>query len=112
MIGALEKGKNLHLDDAYANKGKSMKYILIILFLIILSFVLYKIGYRNGHKAGYKNGYGRGKVDLALDITNELNETVNSNTINQNYSHFQDIKDITLYTYTKGGTKTISIWKE
>lgn len=83
---------------------------MLIGLAILISVAAYQFGYKEGFDIGHRGGYTKGQVDLALDLTREINEVVNKKTFNDHYKHFRDIDDISLYIYEKNGLKTIATW--
>jgi hypothetical protein len=84
------------------------RHITILFSIALLGFIIIyflKINYN------YKQGYIKGKIDMVLEITNEIGLSVNKNTINnKDYKLFMNIKDLSLYIYEINGTKTIVIY--
>ena len=91
-----------------------MKYIISGLILGLMASVAaasFHFGYKEGFAVGSTNGYSKGQVDLALEVTKEIGETVNNEKELEDYKHFKDIHDITLYIFEKNGVKTVAIWE-
>lgn len=72
----------------------------------------YAVGYSNGFDSGISGGYIRGQVELSLALQDGLNSYVSENSIDNSYSHFLDVKDITIYLHDEGGgRKTLAFWQ-
>ena len=88
-----------------------MKYAVWILASVVLAAASYFLGYSVGIDSGLFNGYMRGQVELSLDLKKGLGNVVNKANIDDSYTHFMDVKDVTIYIRDVDGIKTIAFWE-
>lgn len=96
--------------DASIRKVTAQNLIRLAI-IIAASSGAYAVGHSNGFDAGITAGYIRGQVELSLAFQSRLNSYVDKTNIDESYSHFLDVKNITIYIRDEGGRKTLAFWK-
>ena len=88
-----------------------MKYAAWIVASVVSAAASYFLGYSGGFDSGLSNGYVRGQVELSLDLKKGLGNVVNKADIDDSYTHFMDVKDVTIYIRDVDSIKTIAFWE-